>query len=237
MSTWSPGSQSPTVQSARYQVRKQIRDGVPEMDATPVPFEMVRLESLGDQIATTTGNVFQLRFENVPLERFATVWCCPGTLVAYLDGSWAPTYPTVDVDQNGNFTLPVAPAAELLVTYGWQFFTDSDIDSFVDEARQWLREFAAVTNIPDALSPALIHYAAGLALSALARQLTLSPIKGGDADFDPSVLAKQYQAQAAALMATATAENKAYYDRGFEKLAPAVDVAAPRGFRGWTPSR
>lgn len=238
MTVWQPGTQSPTVASARYQVRKQIRDGVPELDASPVPYELVRLEDLSDQIvsqATPAQTRFQLRFENVPLERFATVNYIPGTLVAYVD-AWTPTAPSQDADQNGNFVLPVAPVASLKITYGWQFFSDADIDSFVDESRQWLREFQSVTNVPDGLNPALVHYASNLALSALARQLTLSPVKGGDADIDLSALTKSYLAEAAALCSKAMQERSDYYSRGPEKLAPAIDVSAA-GFGDWTPRR
>lgn len=237
MTPWTPGSQSPTVQSARNQVRIELRDGLPALDATPVPFELVRLESLQDQITATPGHIFQLRFENVPLERFATVNAIPGTLVAFVDGSWAPTLPVQDVDQNGNFTLPVAPVSALLVTYGWQFFTDTAIDNYVDQARQWLRQFQSVSMVPDGLNPALVHYAAGLALSALARQLTLSAQKAGTAEIDLSDITKAYQAQAAALIKLAGAERDAYYSRGSEALDPtAVDVSSV-GPHNWSPQR
>lgn len=238
MTVWSPGQQNPSVQSARYQVRKQIRDGLPELDATPVPFEMVRLESLSDQVTTgVSQTVFQLRFQNVPLEQFATVNAIPGTLVAFIDNSWVPTYPTVDVDQNGNFTLPSSPAQSLLVTYGWQFFSDSDIDNFVDEARQWLREFATVALVPDGLNPALIHWAASLALGALARQVTLSAIRGGDADIDLSKLTEAYSKQAADLNTLACSEREAYYSRGSESTDPTVVSVSSVGFRDWSPRR
>lgn len=238
MSTWQPGSQSPTVESARYQVRHLIRDGMPALDANPTPFELVRLEDLSDQIvqqATPAQTRFQLRFQNVPLEQFATVFAVPATLVAYVD-SWTPTQPSLDVDRNGNFTLPVAPVVSLKVTYGWQFFQDSAIDNFVDQARQWLREFTAITLVPDGLNPALVYYAGALALKALARQLTLSPVKGGDADIDLSKLSASYAAQATALETTAAAQREAYYSRGPEPLAPTVDMSATHQ-RSWTPRR
>ncbi len=236
--SWQPGAQSPSVESARYQVRHEIRDGMPALDANPTPFEMVRLEDLSDQIvqqATPASTQFQLRFQNVPLEQYATVYAVPGTLVAYVDG-WTPTPPTVDVDRNGNFTLPVAPVASLKITYGWQYFLDQAIDNFVDQARQWLREYTSVTLIPDGLNPALVHYASALALRALGRQLTLAMVRGGDAEIDLSALAKAYTTQADALEKTATAEREAYYSRGPEPLAPTATLIGTHQ-RPWTPQR
>jgi len=236
MSTWQPGTQTLTVETARYQVRHQIRDGVPALDANPVPFEIVRLEDLSDQIvqqATPASTVFQLRFQNVPLEQFVTVNACPGTLVAFVDG-WTPTAPVVDVDQNGNFTLPVAPVASLKITYGWQFFTDSSIDNYVDDSRQWLREFPTLTTIPDALQPAVIYYAASLALSALARQLTLASVKAGTAQVDLNQITGEYEKQATDYMTRACQMRNDFYSRGPEKLAPDISVIAPSA-RSWTP--
>lgn len=238
MSTWQPGSQSPTVESARNQVRHEIRDGMPALDAAPTPFEMVRLEDLSDQIvqaATPAVTQFQLRFQNVPLEQYATVYAIPGTLVAFVD-SWQPTPPTLDVDRNGNFTIPLAPVASLKITYGWQFFLDTAIDNFVDQSRQWLREFTSVSLIPDALNPALVHYASALALRALGRQLTLAMVRGGDAEIDLSSLAKAYTTQADALEKTALAERETYYSKGPEPLAPSAAVAGTF-HRDWTPRR
>lgn len=238
MSTWQPGSQSPTIESARYQVRHEIRDGMPALDANPQPFELVRLEDLSDQItqqATPAQTQFQVRFANVPLEQFATVYPVPATLTCFVDG-WTPTAPSTDIDRNGNFTIPVAPVASLKATYGWQFFLDSAIDNYVDQARQWLREFTSVTGIPDGLNHPLIHYASALALRALGRQLTLAMVRGGDAEIDLSSLAKAYTTQADALEKTANAERDAYYSRGSETLAPAVDMGGVHQ-RPWTPQR
>lgn len=225
------GSASPSVISARYGVRQQIRDGLPALDADPMPFSMVRLESLTDQIgtpATPVLQVFQCRYEGVPTQDFISVQVIPGTLAAYVDGSWTAAVPLTDVDQNGNFTLPVPPTTQLLVTYGWQYFSDSAIDSFVDEARQWLREFKTVDLIPDGLVPALIDYASSKALYALGRAAILAPIKAGDSEVDWSKLAGSYNTAAKAAEATALRERQDYYTQGPEAKDPmAVDVAAP----------
>ncbi len=221
---------SPTVASARNAVRHLIRDGMPSGDATPVAFETVRLEDLSDQIplaAIPPQTVFQVRFDRVPTQRYITVQAVPSTLVAYVDGSWAPAPPTVDVDGNGNFTLPAAPTSQLLVSYAWQYFSDGAVDLHVDQARGWLREFTSITLIPDGLAHVLTRYAAAQALRALARQATLALVRAGDSEVDFSALAKAYITEANALEKTARTEREQFYSRGPEVLDPtAVDVSS-----------
>src|ERR1700729_464486 len=213
----------PTDLTARNAVRHQIRDGLPALDATPVPFNMVRLEPLTDQIgmaATPTQTVFQARYDLVPTQEHMTVTAVPGTLVAFIDGSWAPTSPSVDVDQNGNFTLPQPPLKELLVTYAWQYLSDGEIDNFVEESRRWLREFEEVSQIPDGLVGALTRYASALALRALQRTANIADQKAGDTEINFSDLAKSYATQAKELESRAEADRSAYYSRGAEKEEP-----------------
>lgn len=216
--------------AARDSVRHRIRDGQPS-DA-PQPFEMVRLEELTDQIgvpppATPVQTLFQLRYTDTPTGQYMTVQAVPGSLVAYVDGAWTPTHPTLDVDQNGNFTLPVPPLTRLLVTYAWQYLADSDIDSYVDQARQWLREFSNVSLVPDGLVHALVSYATSLALKALARSANLANIRAGDSGADWSALAKEYSAEATVAYNEAIAERKDYYTQGPEALDPtAIDVVS-----------
>lgn len=231
-----------TIAGARNAVRHRIRDGVPVLDASPVPFNMVRLEDLSDQIptpqpATPTQRVFQCRYADVPTQQYMNCQVTPGTLVAFVDGSWAPTVPTLDVDQNGNFTLPVVPLQQLLITYAWQYLADGEIDQFVDEARSWLREFQSVAMVPDGLVPALVSYASFRALTALTRSANLAHVRAGDSDVDWSALSKQYLAEATAACKTATDERTVYYSQGPEALDPtAVDISAVAE-RPWTPLR
>lgn len=190
---------------------------------------MVRLEELSDQIgqaATPTLTVFQCRYADVPTQRYMNAQVVPATLVAYVDNAWTPTVPTRDVDVNGNFTLPVAPASRLLITYAWQYLSDGEIDQFVDESRQWLREFTDVTTIPDGLVPALVSYASARALRALQRSATLAQVRAGDSDVNWSELAKMYQGEADSQEKVGLAEREAYYTQGPEALAPSVDVSS-----------
>ncbi len=224
------GAASPSIASANNAVRHRIRDGVPTLDTVPVPFNMVRLEELTDQIgavATPVQTVFQVRYTDVVTQQYMNAQVVPGTLVAYVDNAWTPTSPTVDVNVNGNFTLPVPPVSRLLVSYAWQYLSDGEINQFVDEARQWLREFQAVSLIPDGLVPALISNAAGRALSALARSATLAQVRAGDSDVDWSSIGKGYQQLAVMQFQQGEVERTAFYTQGPEALDPtAADVTA-----------
>lgn len=234
------GASSPTQLSARYAVRHRIRDGVPLLDANPVPYNMVRLEELTDQLgtpppATPTQTVFQVRYADVPTVRYMNAQVCPGTLVAYVDGSWAATLPTVDVNSDGNFTLPVPPVSRLLISYAYQYLSDGEIDQFVDEARQWLREFQTVGAVPDGLVPALVSYASFRALTAIQRSATLAPVKAGDSDVDWSKLATSYQSAANAAYTTASKEREVFYTQGPEAMDPTVIDVSALGIDPYTP--
>jgi hypothetical protein len=214
--------------AARNGVRHQIRDGMPVGDVVPVPYNMVRLEPLTDQIpaeaATPTQTVFQVRYDLVPTQEHMTVQPVPGTLVAYVDGSWTPTAPSVDVDQNGNFTLPVPPLRSLQITYAWQYLSDGEIDNFVEESRRWLREFTEVSQVPDGLIGALTRYAAALALRALERSANIADQKAGDTEIKFSDLAKAYAKQSAELLKQAESEREVFYSRGPEPLEPFAEA-------------
>ena len=224
------GASNASVLTARNAVRHRIRDGVPTLDQNPVPFNMVRLESLSDQVPITATPVqtrFQVRFDDLPTGRYMNAQVCPGTLAAFVDGSWTATTPILDVDYNGNFTLPVPPVSALLVTYAYQLVGDGEVDQAVNEARSWLREYPTVDAIPDGLVPALISYAAGRVLAALSRTAILATVHAGDSTLNLSDLAKSYQALSASAYAQATAEREAFYTQSSEARDPTVaDVAA-----------
>jgi hypothetical protein len=217
-----------TAATARQAARAIVKDGL-SADATPVPYRLARLEDLSDQIApaaTPTQTQFVIRFEQVPTQGLATAYAIAGTLVAYVDGSSTPTRPSVDVDQNGGFTLPAAPTKALQVTYGWQYLLDSDVDGYVDRARAWLRA-PSVDQLADGLGGALTKYAAALACEALASMLNLATARAGSEEISFSDLAKAYQQQAKQLRAEATQERNDF-SQSPERLSPAVDAAALR---------
>lgn len=214
----------PTASTARQQVRRLVQDGQTS-DATPVPYKMVRLEDLTDQVSTGQ-TTFQVRFTGVPTEAYVTCYVIPGSLVAYVDGSPAPTSPKTDVDRNGNFVLSAAPGQQVQVSYGWQYFADSDIDDFVDQARQWLREYTDVTLVPDGLVPALVRHAASKALEALAAKVALPSVSAGEASADLSKLASEWRAQATAWASEATSLRESYWARASEPRGPAFDTGS-----------
>lgn len=215
-----------TAATALQQVRGMLQDGL-SSDATPIPYNLVRLESLSDQLVTADDQTqFTIRFKDTPTQGAVSVYYIPGSLVAYVDYSGSPTTPTVDADVNGTFTLPVSPSSSVLVTYGWQYFLDSDIATFVDHARAWTREWSDVSLIPDGLEAAVISYATSEALAALARRVTLGDAKAGDASLNLSQIAKQYAALAAQMSKQAETLRASYWSRADEQLAPAADVAS-----------
>lgn len=224
---------------ARDAVRRVIQDGMTQAAATNHAFSIVRLEDLTDQVAaqaTPTGKTFQVRFSQVPTEEYVTVYAIPGTLVAFIDGSTTPAAPTTDVDQNGTFVVATAPVNSLQVTYAWQYFADDDIDDFLDRARSWLREYSSIAQVPDGLNPALIEYAAGEAVRALARKVSLADASAGDAKINLSQLTQEYQTQAKQLHAAAQSDRDSYWHRASETLAPAVATLG-LGFGNYQPRR
>lgn len=221
-------------QAARDAVRSLIGDGMPSYATTS--YGLVRQEQLSDQIqaqATPTGTVFYVRFRNVPLGKNVTVTAVPGTIAAYVDGNPAPKTignggVTADIDQNGNFTLAVAPISSLQVSYGWQAFTDGDIDQYLDQARSWLWDWQTLDQIPDAMNPALTQYAAGLACQALARRCRLPDVSAGEAKEALSEVAKGYEQDAKDFIARAAQARKDYWSSADQPLQPAGAAVALR---------
>lgn len=233
------GAANPSIASANNAVRHRIRDGVPTQDTVPVPFNMVRLEDLSDQIPLVSPSqvIFQVRYQDVPTQRYMNAQVVPGTLVAYIDGSWIASTLAVDVNVNGNFTLHSAPQSGLLVTYAWQYLSDGEINHFIDESRQWLREFQSVAQIPDGLVPALVSYATSLALSALERTAILAPVRAGDSDIDWSKLSTAYCAAATQQYNLAMKEREQFYSQEPEFLDPNIVDVSHASFPSYTPLR
>lgn len=227
-----PGSDPGPYPGLRDTVRTLIRDGMPSYAS--VPYGLVRQEPLSDEIpalATPTQTQFYVRFQNVPLGKNVTVQAVPGTIAAYRDGATSPDTigngnVTVDIDQNGNFTLKTAPVSSLLVTYGWQIFTDGDIDQLLDEARSWLFDWPTLDQVPDGMNPAVTQYASGLACQGIARQMRLPDVAAGEAREALSAVAKGYEQDAKDFMARAAQSRKDYWTSADQPLQPAGAVLA-----------
>jgi hypothetical protein len=119
--------------------------------------------------------------------------------------------------------LPAAPLVSLRVTYAWQYFTDGDVESFVDQGRAWLG-FADVPSVPDGLTVPLTQFAGYLAAKALARKCALADASAGDASIQLSQIAKQYESVATQLRADAVAARTDYYVNQ-QRLAAAAGQA------------
>jgi hypothetical protein len=181
------------------QVRRLIADGQPSSGEPP--FQMTRLESLSDQIPFTsspTQVLFHVRFTQTPTQNYVAAWVIPGSLVCYVDFNAVPVTPTSDADFNGQFSVPSAPQTDLKVSYGWQYHTDQALDAYLDQARAWL-QFTDLEQVPDALTPALTHHAASLAMSAMAARCNQPNVSSGSARADLSDIATRYSAEAAVL--------------------------------------
>lgn len=229
-----PGSDPSPYPGFRDALRVLLRDGQPSYATSP--YGLIRQEQLSDQIqaqATPTGTVFYVRFSTVPLGKNVTVTAIAGTIAAYVDGDPAPKTianggVTVDIDQNGNFTLRTAPVSQLFATYGWQIFSDGDLDQLLDESRSWLVEFATLDLIPDGLVPALCEHAAGLACESIGRQLQLPDVSAGEAKESLSQVAKGYLQTAKDFFARADKARKDYWSSADQPLQPAATVVALR---------
>lgn len=226
-----------TQQAARDAVRALIRDGQPTY--APQPFGLVRQEQLSDQIpaaATPTLTEFYVRWANVPLGKNVTVTAVPATIAAYRDGRTIPDTianggVSADIDQNGNFTLATPPVSALLVTYGWQAFSNGDLDQLIADASSWLFQWVdagGIGAIPDQLNHALALYAAGLACNALARQLRLPDVSAGEAKEQLSAVAKGYETDAKDFLARADKARADYWTSADQPKQPAAAAVGLR---------
>jgi hypothetical protein len=223
-----------TQQAARDAVRALIADGQPSYASRP--FGMVRQESLTDQIppqATATLTQFYVRFSGIALGRNVTVQAVPSSIAAYRDGRTVPDtvangLVSSDIDQNGSFTLATAPVSALLVTYGWQLFSDGDLDQLIADASSWLFQWVSggISTIPDQLNHALALYAGGLACSSIARRMRLPDVSAGEVKEALSQVAKGYEQDAKDFLARADKARVDYWTSADQPKQPGAGVVS-----------
>lgn len=219
-------------QNARDAVRALISDGQPSY--ATAPFGIVRQESLTQQIppvATPVETTFMVLWSQIPAGKNATVWAVPETIAAYVDGATVPQTiendgVTSDLDQNGNFTLATPPTSSLLVSYGWQWFNDGDIDQYIASAISWLYQWPDVTTIPDPMNDALALRSASLACQSLARRLRLPDVTAGDAKEALSGIAKGYEQDAKDFETRADQARKDYWSSADQPLQPTAAITS-----------
>lgn len=227
-----PGSDVSPYPGLRDQVRNNIHDGMPSY--ATIPYGLIRQEQLSDQILTQTGNIFYVRWINVPGGKNITYFAVPATIAAYRDGATAPDTigngrVTSDIDQNGNFTLQTAPATSLAVSYGYQLVQDGDIDNYLDQARSWVggfQDFTTLDTVPDGLSPAVVLYACHLACNAIARQFRFPAVKAGDASESLQEVAAGWSTDAQRFLADALSLRKSYWSSADQPQLPAAAIVS-----------
>jgi len=84
---------------------------------------------------------------------------------------------SVDDLESGTFTITgtsiPGPRDTLTATYYYQWFLDTDLDGFLQNASNWLGLGATYTNIPDGLNPAAFDYAAKEAYRSAAMKTSI----------------------------------------------------------------
>lgn len=108
------------------------------------------------------------KFKTLEFRRLTTLVGAVAPEGAYVDGVLA-AVTSDDFSNTGEFTLTTAPVDGEVVeaTYFIQWFLDTEIDGFAQDAANWLG-FGLAVDIPPGLRPAAIHYAAQEAYLKLA---------------------------------------------------------------------
>jgi len=127
---------------------------------------------------------------------------------------------------SGTFNLAVAPVDgdEIRASYYYQWFLDTDLDTFLQTASQWLGNAPTYVNTPDGLIPAVLHYAAEEAYARLSLWFSTNQSNAfmlNDAP-DPKNkgVADSYQKMADSMESKAEKLRAGYYTRQDQPLAP-----------------
>jgi hypothetical protein len=156
----------------------------------------------------------------------------------YLSGALiAPNGVITDDVVSGAFTLASAPTASstrqtLQAIYYYQWFESSELDSFLQNASNWLTYGSTYINIPDGLNMALLRFAASQAYLKLSAKYAtrLSAVykleDGPSEDILKSVQA--WQSMADSYMKSAEQMRDDYYTRAGQSLQPLYQIATGR---------
>ena len=151
----------------------------------------------------------------------------------------APVTVTADEMEFGQFTLAAAPdnTDTLEASYYVQWFTDSELDSFLLTGAQWLGQITVV-NVQEGLRPAALKYACAEAYQKLAvRWSQLESVQYKMADSDPkNSPINEYKSLADMFRKDATKSRDEFYERQGRSLQPLYGSVIGR-FRRTTPNR
>lgn len=175
-------------------------------------------------------NVAFKTFEYRRLTNFTTAVAPMGV---YLNGVLVPVS-SDDLTITGEFNLATAPGPTDLIeaTYYFQWFVDSELDSFLLQAVRWLGLGEDYNSVADGLKPAALRYAMFEAYSKLALRYAerISEIYRLEDAPDPKELAVvgEYQKSADMYLKQAETMRKGYYTRQDQPLAPLYGVIRGR---------
>lgn len=163
-------------------------------------------------------------FKTFEFRRITNLITASAPLGVYVDGTAA----TVVADHSdvGEFELTTAPTDGSVVeaSYYIQWFLDTELNTFLIRASEWLLFGENYSNLPDGLKPAAKFYAAKLACEKLALRWAEALSETYMLEDAPRSQDKlpinQYAALAKQYMAQAENARDSYYTRSGQSLAP-----------------
>lgn len=171
-------------------------------------------------------------FEYRRVTNFTTASAFP--LGVYKNGApLAPTAITQDDTDSGNFQVAVSVVPNnrdtIRATYYYQWFTDPELQSFLENASTWLGLGTTYINLPDGLNSSALRFAAQESYLAAAMKYSTRAsevYKLEDAPSEDILKAMTaFQDMADHFMETAKALRDDYYTRQGQSLAPLFGFA------------
>lgn len=209
----------------------RLRTAIDDVAGDKTAFrENLRRSVYGDQVAGGTTLNFRLNNQRVAVVNLVS------TLMVSADGNtFAP--PATEDDLRGTFTLLVAPTSSLIATYDYQYFTDTELTDFINQAADFIG-VADPTAVPVGLLDALVFKAGSDACFALsARRAGLYNAGAGGKTAQKGDISKKYKDLAKDLFERAVAERLAFYgQRKGKSSAPSAGSFATKQ-TPWTPIR
>lgn len=140
---------------------------------------------------------------------------------------------TADNKVVGEFTLAAPPTinTEVSATYYYQWFEDSELTNFLNEASEWLGFSNDFNGIEPGLQPSALQFAASLAFKKLSlrwSEMWGRVYKLEDAPKDPQTVVQGYVTSAKDFNAAALQYRNDFYTRQGQALSPRFLFASGR---------
>jgi hypothetical protein len=174
-------------------------------------------------------NGSNLQFKTFEFRRVTNFTTATWPLGVFINGVLQPASIVNEDDvDSGNFLLQSidAPADGTVVeaSYYYQWFTDSELDQFLQNASNWLQFGSTYANVPDGLNMALLNFASKEAYLKAAMKYSVrqaATYKLEDAPSEDILKSIQaFQQMAKDFAATAETMRNDYYTRSGAALAP-----------------